>query len=85
MELLARCTVFAEGCRGHLTKQIINKFNLAANSQPMTYGIGLKELWEVDPSKHKPGYCEHTVGWPLERTQYGGSFLYHIEDSGLFL
>ena len=82
MELHARCTIFAEGCRGHLTKQLVQNFNLASNSQPMTYGIGLKELWEIDPSKHRPGYCEHTVGWPLKTDQYGGAFLYHIEDNG---
>lgn len=65
MELRAKCTVFAEGCRGHLTKQIINKFNLAFESEPMTYGIGIKELWEINPSNHRPGYIEHTLGWPL--------------------
>lgn len=65
MELRAKCTVFAEGCRGHLSKQIINKFDLASESEPMTYGIGIKELWEVDLSKHRPGYIEHTLGWPL--------------------
>ncbi|KAI1712179.1 electron transfer flavoprotein-ubiquinone oxidoreductase, 4Fe-4S domain-containing protein [Ditylenchus destructor] len=82
MELNAKCTLFAEGCRGHLAKQLIKKFDLAANSAPMTYGIGLKELWEIDPAKHKPGYVEHTLGWPLKLDQYGGSFLYHIEDGG---
>lgn len=65
MELNAKCTIFAEGCRGHLTKQVINKFGLDINSQPMTYGIGIKELWEVDAANHKPGYVEHTLGWPL--------------------
>lgn len=82
MELHAKCTIFAEGCRGHLTKNLIDKMNLSSESQPMTYGIGLKELWEIEPEKHKPGYCEHTVGWPLKRDQYGGSFLYHINDNG---
>jgi len=82
MELRAKCTIFAEGCRGHLTKNVINKFDLAKESGPMSYGIGLKELWEIDPANHKPGYVEHTLGWPLERNQYGGSFLYHIEDGG---
>ncbi|CAB3402175.1 unnamed protein product [Caenorhabditis bovis] len=81
MELHAKCTVFAEGCRGHLSKQIMDKFDL--RTHPMTYGIGLKELWEIDPAKHRPGYIEHTMGWPLEKHQYGGSFLYHIEDEGL--
>ncbi|CAD6190287.1 unnamed protein product [Caenorhabditis auriculariae] len=80
MELHAKCTVFAEGCRGHLSKQVMDKFEL--REHPHTYGIGLKELWEVDPAKHKPGYVEHTVGWPMPRDQYGGSFLYHLEDDG---
>lgn len=82
MELKAKCTIFAEGCRGHLTKQVIKKFDLAKESGPMSYGIGFKELWELDPSRHRPGYIEHTLGWPLKRDQYGGSFLYHIEDGG---
>ena len=82
MVLKSRCTIFAEGCRGHLTEQLIKKFNLSANSQPMTYGIGIKELWEVQQEKHQPGYCEHTVGWPLKLDQYGGSFLYHLDDCG---
>uniref|UniRef100_A0A7E4UMH2 Electron transfer flavoprotein-ubiquinone oxidoreductase n=1 Tax=Panagrellus redivivus TaxID=6233 RepID=A0A7E4UMH2_PANRE len=80
MELLAKYTIFAEGCRGHLSKQAIKKFNL--QTEPMSYGIGLKELWEIDPAKHKPGYVEHSLGWPLQRDQYGGSFLYHLEDNG---
>uniref|UniRef100_A0A914YVV8 Electron transfer flavoprotein-ubiquinone oxidoreductase n=1 Tax=Panagrolaimus superbus TaxID=310955 RepID=A0A914YVV8_9BILA len=80
MELVAKCTIFAEGCRGHLTKQIIDKF--ALETHPMSYGIGFKELWEVEPAKHKPGYVEHTLGWPLSVGQYGGSFTYHIEDNG---
>ncbi|CAI2348054.1 unnamed protein product [Caenorhabditis sp. 36 PRJEB53466] len=80
MEFHAKCTVFAEGCRGHLSKQVLDKFDL--RTHPMTYGIGLKELWEIDPAKHRPGYIEHTMGWPLNVDQYGGSFLYHIEDAG---
>ncbi|KAK4887625.1 hypothetical protein RN001_003896 [Aquatica leii] len=80
MELHAKCTVFAEGCHGHLSKQLINRYNLRANSEPQTYGIGLKELWEIDPSQHKPGRVEHTVGWPLDRKTYGGSFLYHLNE-----
>lgn len=63
MELHAKCTMFAEGCRGHLTKQILKKFNLQKTH--MSYGIGYKELWEIDPAKHRPGYVEHTLGWPL--------------------
>ncbi|XP_018326929.1 electron transfer flavoprotein-ubiquinone oxidoreductase, mitochondrial isoform X2 [Agrilus planipennis] len=80
MELHAKCTIFAEGCHGHLTKQIIKKFDLRANSEPQTYGIGLKEIWEINPSKHQPGLVEHTVGWPLDRNTYGGSFLYHLNE-----
>ncbi|GMR40209.1 hypothetical protein PMAYCL1PPCAC_10404, partial [Pristionchus mayeri] len=81
MELHAKCTIFAEGCRGHLSKQVMNKFDLKEHE--MSYGIGIKELWQIDPAKHRPGYIEHTMGWPLTSTQYGGSFLYHIESDGL--
>ncbi|XP_065884977.1 electron transfer flavoprotein-ubiquinone oxidoreductase, mitochondrial-like isoform X2 [Dysidea avara] len=80
MELHAKVTLFAEGCRGSLTKQLMKKFDLQQNCQPQTYGIGLKELWEVSASKHKPGQVEHTVGWPVERSVYGGSFLYHLSE-----
>jgi electron-transferring-flavoprotein dehydrogenase len=82
MELHAKCTIFAEGSRGHLAKQVIKKFNLYKDNHFMTYGIGIKELWEVDPAKHRPGYVEHTLGWPMPRDTYGGAFLYHIEDQG---
>jgi len=78
MELHARCTIFAEGCHGHLGKQLINKFDLRKDSCPQTYGIGIKELWEVEPTHHHPGCVEHTVGWPLDKGTYGGSFLYHL-------
>lgn len=78
MELRAKCTIFSEGCHGHLAKQLYRRFNLRANCQPQTYGIGLKELWEIDPALHKPGTVEHTVGWPLPFNTYGGSFLYHL-------
>lgn len=80
MELHAKCTIFAEGCHGHLAKQLFKKLNLRSNCDPQTYAIGLKELWEIDPSKHKPGTVEHTVGWPLNRKTYGGSFLYHLDE-----
>lgn len=80
MELHAKCTIFSEGCHGHLAKQLYQKFNLRANCEPQTYAIGLKELWEVEPSKHKPGTVEHTVGWPLNNKTYGGSFLYHLDE-----
>uniref|UniRef100_A0A2R5LJQ2 Electron transfer flavoprotein-ubiquinone oxidoreductase n=1 Tax=Ornithodoros turicata TaxID=34597 RepID=A0A2R5LJQ2_9ACAR len=80
MELHAKCTIFAEGCHGHLAKQLYQRFDLRKNCAPQTYGIGLKELWEVDPAKHSPGLVEHTVGWPLDRTTYGGAFLYHLDE-----
>lgn len=80
MEFHSRATIFAEGCRGHLTKMVSEKFDLRKNAQVQTYGIGLKELWEIPSEKHKPGRVEHTVGWPLDRNTYGGSFLYHLKD-----
>jgi hypothetical protein len=67
MELHAKCTIFAEGCHGHLAKQLFQKFKLREKCEPQTYGIGLKEVWEVEPSKHRPGTVTHTVGWPLVR------------------
>ncbi|VDO98685.1 unnamed protein product [Soboliphyme baturini] len=82
MELHASVTVFAEGCRGSLGKQLKMAFNLEKDCHPMVYGIGLKELWEISPSHHIPGYVEHTLGWPLHYQQYGGSFLYDMEDAG---
>jgi len=82
MELHAKYTVFAEGCRGHLGKQLIQKFKLDEGRDPQHYGIGLKELWEVDPTLHKPGLVLHGAGWPLNETKStGGSFLYHLEDN----
>ncbi|PSN37856.1 Electron transfer flavoprotein-ubiquinone oxidoreductase, partial [Blattella germanica] len=81
MELHAKCTIFAEGCHGHLAKQLFQKFNLREKCEPQSYGIGLKEVWEIEPSKHKPGTVEHTVGWPLDPRTYGGSFLYHLNES----
>ncbi|GAB6031806.1 hypothetical protein CHUAL_010208 [Chamberlinius hualienensis] len=80
MELHAKCTIFAEGCHGHLSKQLIEKFKLREKVEPQTYGIGLKELWEIDPAKHHPGTIEHTVGWPLDYKTYGGSFIYHLNE-----
>ena len=65
MELHAKVTVFSEGCHGHLAKELFPKFNLRENSQPQTYGLGVKELWQVAPENHIPGRVEHTVGWPL--------------------
>ncbi len=81
MELHAKYTFFAEGCRGSLGKQLIAKFDLSGDAEPQTYGIGLKELWEVAPEKHQPGLVVHTAGWPLDSETYGGSFLYHLEDN----
>ena len=80
MELHGKYTFFSEGCRGHLGKMLKEKFGLE-EGQPQTYGIGIKELWEVDPSKHKQGLVVHTAGWPLDGNTYGGSFLYHLEDN----
>jgi electron-transferring-flavoprotein dehydrogenase len=81
MELLAKYTLFAEGARGHLGKQLITKYRLDADSDPQTYGLGIKELWEVDPAKHKRGLVVHTAGWPLDNATYGGSFLYHFGEN----
>ena len=81
MELRGKYTLYAEGSRGHLGKQLIAKFALDKDSDPQSYGIGIKELWEVEPSKSKPGLVVHTAGWPLESDTYGGSFLYHLGDN----
>jgi electron-transferring-flavoprotein dehydrogenase len=80
IELLARYTFFAEGCRGHLARQLEEQFALRKDAEPQVFGIGLKELWEVKPEKHVPGLVVHTAGWPLESDTYGGSFLYHLEN-----
>nr|WP_230403733.1 MULTISPECIES: electron transfer flavoprotein-ubiquinone oxidoreductase [Undibacterium] len=81
MELHAKYTLFAEGARGHLGKQLISKFDLNKGKDPQTYGIGIKELWEIDPAKHQPGLVIHSAGWPLDSSTYGGSFLYHLENN----
>jgi electron-transferring-flavoprotein dehydrogenase len=81
MELHAKYTVFAEGARGHLGKQVIAKFKLDDGKDPQSYGIGIKELWEIDPARHKAGLALHSAGWPLDENTYGGSFLYHMEDN----
>lgn len=81
MELRSKYTLFAEGSRGHLGKQLISKFALDKDADPQSYGLGIKELWEVEPSKSKPGLVVHTAGWPLESDTYGGSFLYHLGDN----
>jgi len=81
VELHATYTLFAEGCRGSLSKSLIERYGLDKNSDPQTYGIGIKELWEVDPAKHRRGSVMHTMGWPLDSATYGGSFIYHLEDN----
>ena len=81
IELHAKYTFFAEGCRGHLGKLLMERFDLREGVEPQTYGIGLKELWEIEPEKHKPGLVVHSAGWPLESDTYGGSFLYHLENN----
>ncbi|WP_163833333.1 electron transfer flavoprotein-ubiquinone oxidoreductase [Spartinivicinus ruber] len=82
MELHAKYTVFAEGCRGHLGKQLIAKFKLDEGKEPQHYGIGIKELWDIPPEKHQPGLVVHTTGWPLKESgSHGGSFLYHLENN----
>ena len=80
VELIARETLFAEGCRGSLTKTLIERFGLRDGLDPQTYAIGVKELWEVAPERHQPGLVIHTIGWPLDNATYGGSFIYHLED-----
>ena len=87
-ELHARYTVFAEGCRGHLGKQLMEKFDLRKDSETQHYAIGFKEIWEIDPEKHKPGKVIHTIGWPLGHFpggSNGGSFLYHLENNQIAL
>ncbi len=81
VELHARQTVFAEGCRGSLAQEVMRRFDLRAGCDPQTYGIGIKELWEVPDAAHRPGRVEHTIGWPLPDDTYGGSFIYHMADN----
>jgi electron-transferring-flavoprotein dehydrogenase len=82
MELHAKYTIFAEGARGHLGKQIISRMNLSKGKDPQHYGIGIKELWDIDPANHQPGLVVHTAGWPLKESKSrGGGFLYHIENN----
>ncbi|MQA36536.1 electron transfer flavoprotein-ubiquinone oxidoreductase [Rugamonas aquatica] len=81
MELHGKYTLFAEGARGHLGKQLMAKYDLNKGKDPQSYGIGIKELWEIDPAKHQPGLVVHTTGWPLDSKTYGGSFLYHLENN----
>ena len=81
VELIGRQTIFGEGCRGSLSKQLMENFGLREGVEPQTYGIGIKELWEIRPEKHNQGSTLHTIGWPLKPDTYGGSFLYHIADN----
>ncbi len=81
VELIGKQTLFAEGCRGSLTKTLFERFDMRAGIDPQTFGIGIKELWEVEPAKHRPGLVTHTIGWPLDKSTYGGSFLYHFENN----
>jgi len=85
MELRAKYTVFAEGCRGHLGKELIEKFSLDKESSPQHYGLGFKEIWDIDPEKHQEGLVVHTAGWPLDKDTTGGGYLYHAENNQVFV
>lgn len=85
MELRAKYTVFAEGCRGHLGKELIAKFGLDADASPQHYGIGFKEIWDIEPEKHQEGLVVHSAGWPLEADTNGGGYLYHAENNQVFV
>ena len=85
MELHGKYTIFAEGSRGHLGKQLIAKYQLDAGKDPQSYGLGIKEVWEIDPARHTPGFVMHTAGWPMDNSTYGGAFLYHMEDNKVSL
>lgn len=80
MHLLAKQTLFAEGCRGQLSQQLMHRFDLRKDASPQTYGIGLKEIWQIPEAQHKPGEVVHTVGWPLDNATYGGSFIYYFSN-----
>ena len=83
MQLLADQVLFAEGCRGQLSQQLMSHYNLREGIQPQTYGIGIKELWQIQSSQHRPGHVTHTIGWPLDHKTYGGSFIYHLTENRL--
>ena len=85
IDIKAKVTVFAEGCRGHLGKELIKKYNLSEGKSPQQYGIGFKEIWEIDETQHNEGMVMHTAGWPLDNSTYGGSFCYHAEKKQIFL
>ncbi|MBX9726795.1 MAG: NAD(P)/FAD-dependent oxidoreductase, partial [Rickettsiales bacterium] len=81
MELRAKVTLFAEGCRGSLSEKLMKEFSLRDGVEPQTYGIGIKEIWQVATEKHQLGRVEHSIGWPMRAMTYGGSFIYHLEDN----
>ncbi len=85
MELLGKYVFLSEGVRGSLSKTAIEKYNLAANSEPQKYGLGMKEIWEIDPTKHREGSVMHTMGWPLESNAGGGSFVYHLDNNQVYV
>jgi electron-transferring-flavoprotein dehydrogenase len=85
MELLGKYVFLSEGVRGSLSKQVIAKYNLAKDSEPQKYGLGMKEIWEIDPAKHKPGSVTHTMGWPLGKNAGGGSFIYHLDNNQVYV
>ncbi len=85
MHLYAKQTLFAEGCRGELSQRLIAHFQLRDSKQPQTYALGIKEIWRIQPEKHQPGHVIHTIGWPLDRKTYGGSFIYHLKDNQVAL
>ena len=85
MELRAKYTLFGEGCRGSLTKTLFERFDLRTDCEHQTYGIGIKELWELEPAKHKQGLVMHTAGWPMDPKTWGGSFIYHLEDNQAYV
>jgi electron-transferring-flavoprotein dehydrogenase len=85
IEIHAPLTILAEGCRGHLSKQLIARYKLDVDADPQTYGIGMKELWRVQPGKARPGLVQHTLGWPLDKAIYGGSFIYHLDNDRIAL
>ncbi|MGA0569353.1 electron transfer flavoprotein-ubiquinone oxidoreductase [Variovorax sp. VNK109] len=85
MELHGKYTVFAEGARGHLGRQLIAKYKLSEGKDPQSFGLGVKEVWEIDPQRHSPGFVLHSAGWPLDNDTYGGAFLYHLDDNQVAL
>src|SRR5262249_46264881 len=85
MQLRAKYTLFAEGCRGHLGKRLIAQYQLARDADPQHYAIGIKEIWDAPPGKHEPGLVVHGAGWPLDNANPGGSFLYHAENNQILV